>query len=476
MSNYSFSYLMKKLIIKYGFFVGALSALIFLYWPALNGLPIWDDNSFLFESHFTRREFPYLKIWTDFNWPVSVSIHKLILNLWGENLRLFHSINLLLHFTNSILVYSFLQKMGSKFSKGITLLFMFHPANVISVAWIIQFKTLLCFFFGLISLHLYFESRKSWKFYLLSIISFKFSLLSKSASIGIPLLLFIYSWIKENIKINFKIVPFLILSLFAMIRLLNSSVTIETTQHLNQQSPHRIDKKINQERTFNQEKKSMPAQDFDKKWNYVLASSHYYFWQVFLPTQNSPVKEATPPSHKILYYCHFGFLILIGLIIWKKNYFFLLFAGHIMLVPFLGLVTAPYMNLTWVSDQHLYLVLPLFIAFLLEMSFELSPRLPQIIIFLLMPFFFFKVYESTPYYKNEIEFYKSSIDYDPLNLPIGYNLAMSYLKGNDRNSAVNIVEHFIFMADVVPELKQNRYYPEMFLLYIRLKPSEERIK
>jgi hypothetical protein len=476
MSNYFFKYLMKKLFIKYAFFVGAFSTLVFLYWPALTGLPIWDDNSFLFESHFTRREFPYIKIWTDFNWPLSVSIHKLMLNFWGENLRLFHSINLLLHFTNSILLYWFLQKMGSKFSKGIGLLFMLHPSNVVSVAWIIQFKTLLCFFFGLISLHLYFAPRKSWTFYLFSIISFKFSLLSKSASIGLPLLLLIYSRIKENIKINIKILPFLILSLYAMIRILTSSVTIETTQNLQQQPPHSIDKKMNQQQTYHSEKKLISAQDFEKKWNYVLASSHYYFWQVFLPTQNSPVKESVPPSHKILYYCHFVFLILLFLILWKKNYVFLLFAGHIMLGPFLGLVTAPYMNLTWVSDQHLYLVLPFFIAFFLELAFDLSPRLPKILLLVLIPFFCFKVHESTPYYKNEIEFYKASIEYDPLNLPIGYNLAMSYLKGNDLNSAVNIVEHFIFMADVVPELKQNRYYAEMFLLYIRLKPTEERIK
>jgi hypothetical protein len=111
-----------------------------------------------------------------------------------------------------------------------------------------------------------------------------------------------------------------------------------------------------------------------------------------------------------------------------------------------------------------------------EIGLTIRSKSPTFITFLLIPFFIYKVYEAIPAYENEIAFYESSINYDPLNLPIGYNLAMSYLKKNDLNSAVNIVEHFIHMSEVVPALKKNRYFPEMFLLYLRLKPHEEKIK
>lgn len=107
---------------------------------------------------------------------------------------LYHLTNLILHIFNSIFAAYFAFKISKKnFSMAATvgLLFAAHPLHVESVAWVTERKDVLSIFFYLLALIFYIryieESRK--RIYLISFLFFIYSVLSKSTSISLPMLL-----------------------------------------------------------------------------------------------------------------------------------------------------------------------------------------------------------------------------------------------------------------------------------------------
>jgi tetratricopeptide (TPR) repeat protein len=133
----------------------------------------------------------------------------------------YHKTNLILHVLNSILVLFFIWLLTKqKWVSLITaLLFAIHPMHVESVAWISERKDLLYSFFFLAGLCTYivFIVRKNQKspWYLLTILLFLCSTLSKGMSVSFPIVLFVIDFFKER-KFTFKIlaekIPFLIIA------------------------------------------------------------------------------------------------------------------------------------------------------------------------------------------------------------------------------------------------------------------------
>jgi hypothetical protein len=80
------------------YFIGAFFLALALYWPSINGTPIWDDQSFWFNDQVMYPDFPYLTIWKNFAWPFSVSFQKFTLSLFDKKYFVYHLINIILHF------------------------------------------------------------------------------------------------------------------------------------------------------------------------------------------------------------------------------------------------------------------------------------------------------------------------------------------------------------------------------------------
>ena len=57
--------------------------LLGLYYPSLNGGPIWDDYHNIFYDSVVTGDFSYWKIFKNFAWPVSVSAEKVLYGLWN---------------------------------------------------------------------------------------------------------------------------------------------------------------------------------------------------------------------------------------------------------------------------------------------------------------------------------------------------------------------------------------------------------
>lgn len=116
-------------------------------------------------------------------------------SLWGMNPRGFILTNLILHAINGLLLNLLVERVsGSRSSARLAaLLFLLHPVQVESVAWISQRKNLLAMLFFLSSLLAYRSHREKGRHwsrdYWTSLFLFLLSLLSKSVTVILPVIL-----------------------------------------------------------------------------------------------------------------------------------------------------------------------------------------------------------------------------------------------------------------------------------------------
>jgi protein O-mannosyl-transferase len=139
---------------------------------------------------------------------------------FGLEPKVFHTTNVLLHVAATLLVFLLFRKLGLSLfvSSLVALLFGIHPMRIESVAWITERKDVLYSFFFLIASILYisyYQTRK-WYFYILSLLVFVLSLLSKIQAVSLPLALILIDYHFEG-RFRFRQVwnkaPYFLLSL-----------------------------------------------------------------------------------------------------------------------------------------------------------------------------------------------------------------------------------------------------------------------
>ena len=455
------------------FLFASFLLLLALYWPSMHGLPVWDDLSYMFKYDVVTKDFSYLTIFKDFAWPLSVSFQKVLFHWWGHNYTNYHLLNVGLHFLNAFLLLKVADFFKLSFSRILFLIFLLHPSNVISVSWMIQLKTLMCFLFAIISFLFLIKAQNNKRWYFLSWTFFLFSLLSKSASLPLSVMFFFFSYKQGNRKDLLWLIPFFVFSLFSGLRTIESPVTKEALGDIQT----KLIRPIAAETSSQVQKKSFEEKDtrpvpvvtspspVEMNLEKIVLTAHYYFWQTLLPLKNQPVKGLNYSSPGAVEYFHLIFVLLIIVINWGNLINGYLACGYLMMLPFLGIFPAPFMNLAWVSDQHLYLALPFFLCLWLTLLSKWKMKLSFTVPMLYLPMCGYLVLTSTPYYQNEIDFYKASLEADALNVPMAYNLAVSYIQKGDLNQAINVANTMVNMAEIAPELHKNKYYPYIYFLH-----------
>jgi hypothetical protein len=204
----------------------------------------------------------------------------------------------------------------------------------------------------------------------------------------------------------------------------------------------------------------------------VVQTLTYYFWQVLIPKDNQPVKGLNYEFAGAVEVVHLLFLLLLGIIFWGRAELALLAAGHVLLVPFLGFLPAPYMNVAWVSDQHLYLALPPLLAFWLALLGRVTDRRLLAVPFVALALFAYKTYEAAAYYEDNTAFYEASLAYNSLNLPIAYNLAIIRVTEGQLDRAYEDLSYLYELGKEEPLFRKNLYFPLIVDLYLNL----ERLK
>jgi len=154
--------------------------------------------------------------------PIQMLSYMLDYTLWGMWSGGFLLGNILIHSASGLLVYRLsLRFHGDRFFSTVAAgLFLLHPVQVESVAWISQRKTLLAMLFFLVAWEYYCryregESNGGKAAYVLSLSAFVLSLLSKSIAVILPVVLVMFDYFYPQEKrrvLSLDKIPFVVLA------------------------------------------------------------------------------------------------------------------------------------------------------------------------------------------------------------------------------------------------------------------------
>jgi len=182
----------------------ALTGLI--YFNSLKNGFVFDDQHYIVKNYLIK-VLDSQGLWNMFSsfylWDyLPLTLLSLSFDYWlyGLNPAGYHFSNTLLHFVNSLLVYQLVLQItkSGRVALWTSLIFLTHPLQVESVAWISERKNLLSFFFFSFSFLTYLRGGTRP----LSLILFLLACLAKTTVVILPLLLVLYdvSFTSKHIK------------------------------------------------------------------------------------------------------------------------------------------------------------------------------------------------------------------------------------------------------------------------------------
>jgi tetratricopeptide (TPR) repeat protein len=209
-------------------YYGALVIIVLIsflvYLPALNNTFLsWDDERYIPKNALIY-SIDLKEIFSNYvmgNYhPLTILTYAIEYHFWGLNETGYYAVNLTLHLLNVLLVFYAVYLLSSKIEVGLVtaLFFGIHPIHVESVAWAAELKDLeyTFFFLGSYTFYLKYLKDQQKKFYVLALLLFLFSLLSKAMAAPLPVVLLLTDFLKGR-KINGKVlaekIPFFVLAI-----------------------------------------------------------------------------------------------------------------------------------------------------------------------------------------------------------------------------------------------------------------------
>lgn len=331
-----------------------LAAGLIVYFPALHGDFLWDDPQYVTANPLLRDPAGLAKAWfapgsvMEF-YPLQETVLWLQWRAFGAEPFGYHLVNVLLHVLGALLLWRFLTQLGLRHGWFGGLLFVIHPANVESVAWISELKNTLSlppFLVAMTALVRFYDADRS-RDYALALAAFTLALLVKISMAPFPFVILLYAWWR-----NGRITPRdgRIAAPFLLVAVTLSMVTVFAYLRFGALHPDH----------------PLVPQIGGPLARLALAglTTSFYFAHIFCPWPLLPMYAAwnvNPPSWidilpwiawlAVLAWlwtrrATFGRHVLLGL------GFFLL-----MIAPFCGFATQSYMYFTWVMDHFLYIAM-----------------------------------------------------------------------------------------------------------------------
>lgn len=321
-----------------------------VYFPSLqNQFTNWDDPAYVLENPHIK-QLTMKSIWNIFTTPQYWKNYQPIVLISFAIDHFFHKYqpfwyhltNLLIHLTNTSLVLLFFYWLtGEALVAGIiALLFGIHPIHVESVAWVSARSDLLFAFFFLLSLILYLiylrQQRKI--LYILLLVSFVISLLSKALAVSLPAVLLLIDYLrgqKFDKKILIKKTPlFVIAFLGGMIAWLGrqpADVSLGNDQY--------------------------------SIIDHLILSSYSggkYFWNLLAPYDLNIINDYPKISEfalpmEVKFYLIFFILMIVGLIYCYGRSKEIFFGGMVFLLTILVTLPLFSFNLPVVADRYSYI-------------------------------------------------------------------------------------------------------------------------
>ena len=199
---------------------------VICYLPAmLWGGFVWDDNIFI-KVNPVRDVSGLWQIWfspSDIEgeghyWPLVYTTFWLEHKLWGFAPVGYHVVNVLLHLTNTLLLWHLVRRLAVPGAWVVAAVFAVHPLHVESVAWVIERKDVLSglFYLAAVLAWMRFVEQPRPRWYVGSLVLYAASLLSKSIAVTLPVALLIWHWSKQGRVTStdlLRLVPFFVIGL-----------------------------------------------------------------------------------------------------------------------------------------------------------------------------------------------------------------------------------------------------------------------
>jgi hypothetical protein len=475
---------------------------IFLYASSFMGEGIWDDHHFIFGKYFHQP--PTIKqYWLYYIWPFFETVTDLFYACFKEQTYYWRVANFTLHLINGLMIGKLVSYYKKEWSFIITFLFWIHPLNVLSVAWIIQLKTVLAMTLCLMSLFaIYFYSlNKKFFFYIISLILFSCSILTKSSTLPvIAIALLAITILKPKKKLYLLCLPFLIISMFSVWRMHHNPIIQKTMTNTSKQltqaveitqateviqageavEPNEISEAVqvttqtdfieaeklkhqnlesiesSEPQNYAPEKITSTLKSIKNKLALVSYTTTYYLTMPWVPLPLAPIHGSY--FGQWTYKNTIGAFIIfisIGLYVFKKTKIPLILTATqvLLLTPMLGLVTAPFMVFSVVSEQHMYLVVPIALFQQIWLLSFIPKKFWTPILTAAITVFSWATWDYAKSFKNDQTFFSKVLDVYPENRLAALSIANYFVQKELDRFAFKVILKAHEQAEKNPKLK-----------------------
>jgi len=214
---------------------------LWIYWPAIHGGWLWDDGLYIVDNPFVHSPDGYWKVWLNLNPlgshypgnynPLTTLTEWLEWRLWGNDTLGYHLVNIALHVTSAVLLWRLFARLGFSFAWLGAMIFLVHPVQVESVAWISELKNTLALPPLLMALLMWldYEEKGGRDHYRSAILWYVLSVAAKSSGLMMPIVMLVHAWWKKGritIQDARNVAPFFAISLLVgLIMLMPSHLT-----------------------------------------------------------------------------------------------------------------------------------------------------------------------------------------------------------------------------------------------------------
>jgi hypothetical protein len=441
-----------------------------VFLPSMKGGFLWDDKYFISENQnllsprflkdflfspfggysgidkASRRADPSLQFYR----PLTSLSYWLDFKIWGLNPAGFHLTNILLHFLNSVLVFSLLVnlKLSRAASFMSALLFSVFPLHFENVSWISGRTDLLSFALAALSVifFLRFMAQKKCLHLALSSLFFLASLLAKESAILLPALYLIGLYIKQ-VKAKDMVLPLLLFAFALVVWITLRRIALGFSPFVYS---------------------GRPVIDF-------FSTLGFYTWKIIFPF-NLSVTINPLSVFDNWFFLSFGFAITLFFgvslfyIVRRRNkpwLFFSFLAFYFFLLASLVLIFSA-ATISLIAWRFLYLPSAVFIPWMVHLTtHKIRPRAISLsLLFILAVVYAAEIYPKTKLYgQDEASFWLSIQKVEREDIMARFNIGIHTLP-QDKDKALRLFENILAQKDhPLYEKWETRIYEELAIFF-----------
>lgn len=207
--------------------VGAIAlAALLTYGPTLRSGLVWDDDFHFAANPHMRSVEGLVEIWTSraaVYYPLTLTTFWFLIRIFGFNTFVLHGANIALHVANALLLWAVMRRLRLPGGWLAAMLFLTHPINVESVAWITEMKNTQSGLFYLLTIlflaraGLFDAGSARGPWFVAALAAFGAAILSKTSAVMLPAALLVLVWWRGRLSLEAakSLAPFFFLSALA---------------------------------------------------------------------------------------------------------------------------------------------------------------------------------------------------------------------------------------------------------------------